>query len=522
MALARWPNEGFVEIERLIEPGEKGVKPSVFEYRSDRHARWLDAEDPWLFGYFRWLWADSTIKIGSIDTKSKTITTAEAYDSHDGPMKTQPAGIIYYAFNLLEEIDTPGEWYLNRDSGVLYFWPPSDPNEAVIEIGMLSEPMVTATDVRHLRIEGLEYDLSRSNGLVINNSEDLIIAGCTVKRFPGNGITIEGGKRCGILGCHIHTLGRRGTEVFGGHRTTLEAGEHFVENCRIHDFGRIDRTYTPAVHLEGVGNRVAHNLMYNAPRSVMRIEGNDHLIEFNETHNAVQESDDQGAMDLYYNPSYRGVVFRYNVFYDNGKTGSEPQVWGQAAIRLDDAICGVVIYGNIFIRISNRNFGAIQINSGRDNTFDNNIFADCTHGISGGWIPENTVWRLIREGNPRPDVYINDLYLSRYPAMAQMMEPPGINNIWRNVFYRCGDMHSGSADLFDKLANGVFDDDPGFGNAEHDDFSIRHDAMLFDIVGFRPIPTEEIGLYEDAWGVALASVSGTMESRSRISPANRP
>lgn len=107
MPLARWPNEGFVGIKRLLEPGEKGRKPSVFEYDSDRHARWTEAEDAWLFGYFKWLWADSTIPIGSIDPEARTLTTAEAYDYHGGMDTTQ--GIAYYAFNLLEEIDSPGE-----------------------------------------------------------------------------------------------------------------------------------------------------------------------------------------------------------------------------------------------------------------------------------------------------------------------------------------------------------------------------------------------------------------------------
>jgi hypothetical protein len=36
----------------------------------------------------------------------------------------------------------------------------------------------------------------------------------------------------------------------------------------------------------------------------------------------VQESDDQGAMELFGNPTYRGVVFRYNRFDNCGKTGT--------------------------------------------------------------------------------------------------------------------------------------------------------------------------------------------------------
>ena len=53
MTLARWPNEGFVGIKRLVDPGDVGNKPSVIEYDSDRHERWTKAEDVWLFGYFK-------------------------------------------------------------------------------------------------------------------------------------------------------------------------------------------------------------------------------------------------------------------------------------------------------------------------------------------------------------------------------------------------------------------------------------------------------------------------------------
>jgi hypothetical protein len=498
MTLARWPNEGFVGIKNLIEPGIKGSKPSVFTYDSDRHERWTHAEDAWLFGYFRWLWADGTVKIGSIDTTAKTLTTAEAYDYGGGMDTTQ--GIIYYAFNLLEEIDMPGEWYLDRTQGVLYFWPPSDPEQATIEINLLASPMVTLEDVAHLRLEGMVFDLARYNGIVIKDSEDCLVAACTVRRCAGNGITVTGGRRCGIFGCDVYTLGRRAIEVIGGDRKTLTPGGHFVENCQIYDFGRIDRTYTPAIQLEGVGNRVVHNLMYDCPSSVMRIEGNDHLIEYNEIHSAVQESDDQGAMDLFYNPTYRGLIFRYNHFHHNGKTGREGAVHGQAAIRLDDAISGVLIYGNVFFRSANGNFGGVQINSGRDNIIDNNIFADCKQGVSGGWVPGNEAWRVIREGRAPADFYRDALYLSRYPGIACMLDEPGINNIWRNVFYRCGRTITRSANLFDLFENAVCaDTDPGFVNAAAGDFTLTPDAALFETVGFKPIPLDEIGLYDDAY-----------------------
>ena len=493
MTLARWPNKGFVGIRKLINPGSKAKgEPSVFEYESDRHERWLEASDPWLFGYFRWLWADAAVKVAKIDPATRTITTAEPY--HYGGGMSNEQGIQYYAFNLLEEIDTPGEWYLERRTGILYLFPPSDLSKSVVEIGMLSTPMITMQDVSHVRFEGLVFDLGRYNAIEAHNCHHCLFLACTVQRFAGNGIMIHGGSNNALIGCDIGFIGRRATEVIGGDRETLTPGNHLVENCLLHDFGRIDRTYTPAIQLEGVGNRVRHNLMFNCPSSAMRIEGNDHLIEFNEVHSVVQESDDQGGMELFGNPSYRGVVFRYNYYHHIGKTGEEKMVCGQAGVRFDDAISGMLVYGNVFLRCANGHFGAIQMNSGRDNIIDNNIFVDCKQAISGGWNPGNSVWRSLREGNRPKEIYMTQLYLERYPEMATMLDDHGTNHVWRNIIYRCGTMatHTDYLDLFE---NAVVEEDPGFINAAEGDFRLRADAPVFGSLCFRPIPFEEIGLY---------------------------
>lgn len=509
MTLARWPNKGFVGIARLIEPGDRAQKkPSVFEYLDDRHARWTQAEDPWLFGYFRYLWADATIKVSRIDPIARTVTCDEAYQ-YGQPGMNNGQGIQYYAFNLLEEIDEPGEWYLDRNTGILYLYPPTDLDKATVDVGLTPVTMVTVDGATDIRFEGLTFDLGRANAMILTNCSRCLIAGCTISRMAGNGITIRGGEADGILGCDIHTIGRRATEVIGGDRVTLTPGRHFVENCLIHGFGRIDRTYTPAIQLEGVGNRVAHNQMYDAPSSVMRIEGNDHVIEYNEVYNAVTESDDQGAMELFANPTYRGVVFRYNRYTDCGKLSPGVAVHGQAAIRLDDAISGMLIYGNVFIRSANGHFGAVQINSGRDNIIDNNLFVDCKQGISGGWNPGNSVWRQIAQHKQSPAIITSDLYLKRYPLIATMMEEPGINHVWRNIFYRCGAVTTGNASFLDLMDNGVFpDQDPGFVDSAKGDYRLKPGASLFATVGFEPIPFDEIGLYQDpyraSWPVAVS------------------
>ena len=500
MTLARWPNTGFVGISKLVASGNtQAGAPSIIEYADDRHARWTQAKDPWLFGYFNRLWADATIAISRIDTETRTVVFNDPYQAVWTPnnegMNTHE-GIQYYAFNLLEEIDLPGEWYLDREAGILYLWPPAELAGAAVEIGMLSAPMMTMTNVTDIRLEGLTFDLGRCDGLALMDCRRVLIAGCTVSRMAENGIRIRGGESNGILSCDIHTIGRRATELIGGERETLKPGRHFVENCTIHDFGRIDRTYTPAVQLEGVGNRVAHNLMYDCPSSVMRVEGNDHVVEFNDIRNAVRESDDQGAVDMWRNPTYRGIVFRYNRFTDIGRVGAGAMAHGQSAIRPDDAISGVLIYGNIFVRASRGRFGAVQMNSGRDNIIANNLFIECAQAITGGWNAGNGAWQELRASKPPPDFITSALYLSRYPAMATMLTTPGNNYAWRNVFYRSGATGDpGNMDYGQR--------DPGFVDAAKGDWRLKPDAAPYGDIGFRPIPMEEIGLYQDTFRSGL-------------------
>ncbi|MBM3854635.1 MAG: right-handed parallel beta-helix repeat-containing protein, partial [Verrucomicrobia bacterium] len=500
MTLARWPNRGFVNGGTIIEAGSKqDGTPSVFEYLDDRHARWTNAEDAWLFGYFAYGWADRTLKIHRIDAATKRVSCGpyELGETGFGAAKYFNQGRIkYHAFNLLEELDQPGEWYLNRRTGILYFCPPSDPARATVEIGLLAAPMLSMTSVAHVRIEGLVFDLSRSSGMLIQGSEHCLIAGCTVKRFAGNGITMTGGSANGIFGCDLSSLGRRATEVIGGDRRTLTPARHFVENCWLHSFGRLDHTYVPAVQLEGCGNRVAHNLMGDCPSSVVRIEGNDHVIEYNRAYRALLESEDQGAMELFGNPTYRGVVFRYNHFSDIGPPDGMKGPAGRAGIRLDDAISGLLLHGNIFHRAA-QGFGGVQINGGRDNVIENNVFAECEKGITGGYIAKHKRWELL---GTDPSFIRSELYLQRYPDLKRLGTEPGTNFARRNIFWQCGPMFTTygkpSAHNFDALDNiEQATGDPGFADAAKGDFRLKADAEIVRRTGFRPIPAEEIGLY---------------------------
>ncbi len=499
--LARWPNAGLVKAGKLVDPGDPNTnRPSVFTYADERHARWTTAPDAWLSGYFHFLWAGSTLPVGKIDPASHTLATAQPYRLWGMGMNEQQ-GILYHVFNLLEEIDQPGEWYLDRSSGVLYWYPGGNPANTTVELSLVSETLLSADGVDHLRLDGLVFDCSRFNGLEFKNCNQLVVSGCTIRRMAGSGVIIDGGSRNLLVGCDIHTLGRLGCRVTGGDRPTLTPANHIVANCWFRDYSRIDRTYTPAVQLEGVGNRVAHCLFENSPSSAMRVEGNDHMIEFNEFRHVVLESDDQGAIDMWNNPTYRGVVFRHNLFADIGDgTGQHA---GQGGIRFDDVISGMLVYGNVFHR-AGRGFGGVQMNCGRDNIMDNNLFIDCPVAVSGGFGNWNGSWQSAQSANLPPEFIMSDLYRARYPELNRMFQPPFLNYLWRNAIIKCGQDIKWSPETYDRTANVIRSEDPGF--LSGNEINRRPAPELFASLGLRPIPIEEIGLYEDPMRKAWSAV----------------
>ena len=487
MEISRWPNDSFVmtgEVsgeETIDERGEKHSIGGEFVYDGDRPARWKQEADAWLYGYWYYDWADSYEKIASIDADRHRIKLEPPLHKYGFASARR-----YYALNLLSEIDRPGEWYLDRDRGLLYFWPPSDANSAEVEISMLSGPLVQMDGVSDVTFRGFTWESGRDDGVRIKDGERCLLAGCTVRNFAGDGVVVEGGSGHGLLGCDISGMGRGGTIISGGDRKSLTPSNHFVENCHLHHLSRINHTYTPAVLTRGVGIRISHNLMHDIGSSAMRVEGNDNLVEFNEVHDVVLESDDQGGVDMYGNPTFRGNVYRYNFFHhiDSGRE------CGQAGIRLDDAISGTLIYSNVFWRCSAGNFGGVQIHGGKDNIVDNNLFVDCKQAISfNPWGAKR--WAAYLDGESGVEALkqvdiASPPYSIRYPELATLRENPDINHLWRNVLVRCGQSDTRNAGANDFINNQT-NNDPEFAKNPEGAFQIEHSL----------IPFGEIGLYSD-------------------------
>ncbi len=511
MTVARWPNQGWATISRIIDSGsvpregEKENRPGTFQYEGDRPSRWSAARGVWLQGYWCFDWYEETIRVKAIDSKGRSITLAKP--SLYGVKQGNPSPRRYRALNLLEELDQPGEFYVDRAGDLLYFWPPSDLKNSRVVLSTLNAPVVALKEASHLTLRGFSVEAGLGDGIEISGGRSNALLGCQVRNVRQVGIMVRGGHGHQVKDCDIHDTGTGGVVLEGGDRRTLTPAGHQAVNNHIWQFSRHQLTSAYGLILGGVGNLAAHNLIHDAPHQAVAIQGNDHVFEYNVVRNVVTETDDAGALYKGRNPSCRGNVIRYNLWRDIGS----PMGHGTAAIYFDDGDGGDLVFGNVFLRCGypgRGSFGTVFSHGGHDIRAENNLFIECRRALgSAPW--GDPLWKETIEGGH--DCHWQRLLLeevditqppftTRYPELVGFMRPqpgqPRVNRARNNVLVRCGEATGGNWNS-DAGELWVTDTDPGFTDASRGDFRLRPDAEVFKrLPGFRSVPFEKIGLLD--------------------------
>ena len=385
MQVARYPNEGWLIIEDVPQTGDslfnKGLAREKrfngvpagrhygrITYSGTRPASWGEAQDIFLHGYWTFDWSDTYQRVGAIDTARHEMTLVPPHH-HYGYTKGQR----YYALNILEELDTPGEWYLDRATGLLYFWPPSPLPSGQAMVSLRTHPLIEIDSSAWINMVGLTLEFSRGAGIAVTDCHDITIDRCTLQSLGREGVVIDGGYHNGVRNSSIHDVGLGGILLKGGDRKTLTPAHHFAVGNQIHHYSTWLRTGQYAVVMDGVGQRIAHNHIYDSPFEGVTLRGNDHLIEYNEFDHLMKETGDAGAFHTGRNWTWRGNVIRYNYFHDL----KGPGLHGVMGVYLDDWASGFTVTGNLFYRAGR----AMMIGGGRDNLVENNIFVECAPSL---------------------------------------------------------------------------------------------------------------------------------------------
>jgi hypothetical protein len=141
MQIARWPNTSWAAISNVFDPGadprdgDKSSRLPVFAIADPRPRGWDTDAGVWLFGEFTYNWYDEVIRVKSINRANGQITLA-------APALYSVKSGRFYALNLLEELDSPGEFYIDAKNRRLYFWPPAPVEKARIVLSILKAPLV--------------------------------------------------------------------------------------------------------------------------------------------------------------------------------------------------------------------------------------------------------------------------------------------------------------------------------------------------------------------------------------------
>ena len=221
MTLARWPNTG--EWERIAgfptntaqsddHGGRIGALAGGFQFAGDRPRRWQGNDDLWVHGYWAWDWANSYERVESLDLDQRLIKTAAPHGLY-GFRKGQR----FYYLNVLEELDQPGEFYLDRLSGVLYFWPPKPMDSAEAVVSLLETPLLDLNNVSNVTFQGLILEATRGSAVNIEGGVSNRIAGCAIRLVGNDAVNLRGGLGHSVLGCDISDTGDGGVSLRGHH-----------------------------------------------------------------------------------------------------------------------------------------------------------------------------------------------------------------------------------------------------------------------------------------------------------------
>lgn len=511
--LARWPNNEYALTGSIISEGvirwgnvngQEGFidypdDPGItFETTSDRAEKWLNAKDAMLEGYWKYNWATDRLRIKSVSQNQITTDRSASFGVKEGAW--------YYIFNLIEELDAPGEWYIDHENNMLYVYPPTDIAKTTdIRLTYLEDTLLQISNASDIKIENITFEGGMGHFGGVSNCENVKIAGCEIRNFSGHGLDIIGGKNCGIASSDVHGLGAYAIRLSGGSRVTLEPCGHYSVNNRVYDYANIMKTYQAATACYGVGCRVAYNEFYDAPHYAIGFEGNDHIIEYNNIHDVLKESADAGAIYTLRDLVGNGTIVRYNYIHDLQGANSAGDTVG---IYFDDGSSGCTAYGNVINRIG---YG-ILCGGGRNVTLENNIIINSTGTTKRASIyfdrrTADTGWTSLQAtllANLSKVPYQNEYWQAKYPEVYNVAEDepgePKYNVVKNNVIYS----HN-AVNINQKVKDtGTVKDNlklylsPGFTDEANEQYSLKESSRVFNLLPeFKNIPFENIGLYSD-------------------------
>ncbi|XP_052790467.1 uncharacterized protein LOC128224591 [Mya arenaria] len=509
LRLAQWPNEGYLNIVDVPD----GINGSRFRYNSSVPRTWSSQDDIWVYGFWYWSWHDGAQKVAKLNTTTGTVTLARPpiYGMRTGHFGEADTGFEkqggYFRFiNVLEELDSPGEYYMDAKSGNLYVWMPNADGNVhtsdTIYVSLLNNCIELRSHIGLFVISGITLEACREHGIKGTDLSSFYVNNMEIRNTGSYAIACSGDCRdVEVNDCLIHDVDG-GISISGGDRKLLESSGVVLEHNEIYDYSRVAAIGSDAIYAYGVGHIIRYNSIYNGQYTGINFYGNDIVMENNHVHHTCMNASDCGAFYTGLDWTTRGNVIRNNLIHDNFRLVPGADVRG---IMLDDKSSSTNITNNVFFN----NDVHVNIGGGRDNVVSGNVMYGAVRSsmqVDGRGLGRDDYKDVIAKRLHNMP-YTGALWSMRYPKLAAIdahnASLPEGNEISKNVVYNNGHVRfiptlHGWLDnerFFNVTDTGFALNDDDFSDAAHGDLLVRcHLIGWANRVNFRqPLPPDQYG-----------------------------
>ncbi len=507
MTNARYPNDDWLLINTVIAPGwdfdapeayPKGT-PFTITVADDRLRYWVNApEDSILmFGYWKWDWGDQALPLHKIDVAASSITS-----KWHSVFSVKP-GQRFYVYNLIEELDLPGEYYLDRENSRLYINPPSDLKNAEVTLTVMEEVPFQIDGASYITFKGIDVKGARNHAFRIKTGDHNSIIDCELSFTAKTAVEIQGGRYNGVSDSYIHDVDG-GVSLAGGDLSTLVYCENYAINNHFERFARLTAAYMPAIALRGVGDLAAHNEIHDAAHQAISWGGQSNRIYYNNIYDVLKDTDDAGVIYGGLSWHSRGQEIKYNYIHDCDANNDKALqgIWG---IYGDGGQCEMYVCGNIIENIAG---DGIILNGGWDSIVLNNYLINVENGVDVTNVvgPKSFQTHHWPRLEPYKDIIMNSAaWREKYPTFFAMMEVsdeekgiPHGNVVANNISYKCPIVTQKAYGNATVESNLELKSDPGFMDMANRDYNLKADSYLFDqLPGFQALPFSRMGRIDD-------------------------